>query len=342
MPFWDDAVSAVSKAAVDVGGAVTNTVAPALQTGAHAVAAGACHGANAVTGGQIKELKGAADDQQKRMEHCAKKVEAGFAHLTNKREPWFKEGPGDMGAWMSGIPDSKLVTDLFLPGTHDSGARHGGDFAECQTWTIEEQLRAGIRCFDIRLRQSGDALAVHHGQVFQKAFWGDVRSAFEDFLSENPSEVIFASITDKGVDHDSKRKFKEHLISKIPSNSRWASFGTDLASVPIGNLRGRVVGFMCPFNSTDIEKQDDWECGNCEDKWEKVWCFAREKRAKHTLYVNFCSAVGADELAINSPAGVAFQVNKKAYEHMKDFKPGVIMMDYPGKGIVSRIVEKNF
>ncbi|KAG1926597.1 PLC-like phosphodiesterases superfamily protein [Pimephales promelas] len=60
--------------------------------------------------------------------------------------------------WMANLNDEKLVTELTIPGTHDSLALHGGPAAECQAWSLEDQLNAGIRYFDLRV--SGDNLKV--------------------------------------------------------------------------------------------------------------------------------------------------------------------------------------
>jgi 1-phosphatidylinositol phosphodiesterase len=68
---------------------------------------------------------------------------------------------------MSDVPGSRLLSQLVLPGTHDSCARSGGSLVACQTRTLAEQLKAGIRFLDIRCRHISDAFAIHHGPVFQ-------------------------------------------------------------------------------------------------------------------------------------------------------------------------------
>ncbi|NUS82180.1 MAG: phospholipase, partial [Streptomyces sp.] len=45
--------------------------------------------------------------------------------------------------WLSGIADATPVQRLTLPGTHDSGARYGGPWTECQNTTIGDQLNSG-------------------------------------------------------------------------------------------------------------------------------------------------------------------------------------------------------
>ena len=69
-----------------------------------------------------------------------------YAHKSNA-ESWVKQGTKN---WMSMLPNSTKLKDVSIPGTHDLGARYGGDIVEAQSWTVKEQLNAGIRFLDIR------------------------------------------------------------------------------------------------------------------------------------------------------------------------------------------------
>ena len=58
--------------------------------------------------------------------------------------------------WMAKIPDNALITEINMPATHDSGTTHmnwgvSRPLASCQSWTIPEQLKNGIRVLDIRV-----------------------------------------------------------------------------------------------------------------------------------------------------------------------------------------------
>lgn len=64
--------------------------------------------------------------------------------------------------WMSGIADQRRISEINLPGTHDSGTskvrcgnaftdEYGIEFAKCQSLRISEQLKIGIRYLDLRL-----------------------------------------------------------------------------------------------------------------------------------------------------------------------------------------------
>lgn len=57
--------------------------------------------------------------------------------------------------WMSGISDDTYLSDISIPGTHDSGSRivdsYASTWAKCQNLTITEQLNIGVRYLDMRL-----------------------------------------------------------------------------------------------------------------------------------------------------------------------------------------------
>jgi 1-phosphatidylinositol phosphodiesterase len=67
--------------------------------------------------------------------------------------------------WMGRLSDSTRLSELSLPGTHDSGASvFGGDIAFTQSMSLATQLDSGIRVWDIRLAKNGAGrLVIYHG-----------------------------------------------------------------------------------------------------------------------------------------------------------------------------------
>lgn len=114
--------------------------------------------------------------------------------------------------WMLTISPSKAITALSLPGTHDSGTYRGlgGDVAQTQTMTIAEQLNAGIRYFDIRVKHydgvagkncnstytsANCALHIYHGILpMGIVFERDVLRPTLQFLKSNPSETVLMRV----------------------------------------------------------------------------------------------------------------------------------------------------
>ena len=52
--------------------------------------------------------------------------------------------------WMSVLPDSVRLSELSLPGTHETMSLFGTDSVKNQTMTLPLQLESGIRVLDIR------------------------------------------------------------------------------------------------------------------------------------------------------------------------------------------------
>ena len=71
-----------------------------------------------------------------------------------------QKGKADNSSWMMALDDDASLNSISIPGTHDSGALHS--LAEisgkCQSLSIEEQLKIGVRFLDIRLQLVGDEL----------------------------------------------------------------------------------------------------------------------------------------------------------------------------------------
>lgn len=126
---------------------------------------------------------------------------------------WHDSGPaGNNPQWMLTISPTKTLSDLSLPGTHDSGTYRGrgGPSARTQTMTIAEQLTSGIRWLDIRLRWYDSSalrncnesyaspnceLMVFHGIAKQDVeFERDVLQPVVSFLKNNPSELVMMRI----------------------------------------------------------------------------------------------------------------------------------------------------
>lgn len=128
----------------------------------------------------------------------------------------------DASDWMADLDDTLPLSALTIPGTHDSGALYSiADVAgKCQSLTVREQLKAGVRFFDIRLQLRGDKLAVVHSFVDQLTDFADVLDDMTDFLRDHPTEFLLVSIKQ---DADAKNptttfaKAVEQMLSADPS-----------------------------------------------------------------------------------------------------------------------------
>ena len=75
---------------------------------------------------------------------------------------------------MNDLPDSLKLSKISIPGTHDSATLHGcpsigAGYCVTQHMKIPEQLSAGIRFFDIRLKQDSTdkkKFYIYHGRAY--------------------------------------------------------------------------------------------------------------------------------------------------------------------------------
>lgn len=94
----------------------------------------------------------------------------------------------DTSAWLSNLSDSCSLSSLCLPGSHETLARYGWPFSQCQDVgsTVGQQLREGLRFMDIRLRPRGEKgrerLLAYHGSVDERIEFSAVLEQIWAFL----------------------------------------------------------------------------------------------------------------------------------------------------------------
>lgn len=146
--------------------------------------------------------------------------------------------------WMASLPGSLRLSDLSLPGTHDTGAtKNGGDIGLAQSMTPEEQLKAGIRAWDIRLGEKeltpDGQLWVWHGAAYQGwSFEQDILGTATAFLKQHPGETIVMNIqNEKGI-VDFETRVKGYLDK---STIRPYIYGYTSGNPTLDEMRGKIV-----------------------------------------------------------------------------------------------------
>jgi hypothetical protein len=154
--------------------------------------------------------------------------------------------------WMKNLDDDLLITEITIPGTHDSAADHDHcaenqdchdviEFASTQTYDIKDQMDLGIRFFDVRLaydEHKDRAFEFHHGPYDLKQRLYDAIEWATDFLKANPSEFLVWLIK------------QEH--TKADADAFWMDLSSDLADrditfyskkkiLTVGEARGKVI-----------------------------------------------------------------------------------------------------
>lgn len=162
--------------------------------------------------------------------------------------------PGVLTEWQSKIKDDVLLSQLSMPGTHNSGAHHLSlPSVQCQGASITEQLVHGVRFFDLRVARpfvgfcgAPDDLQVIHGNFPVKIpfpeMLNDVLNDIYAFLQQHPSETAIVSIKQEGSDKWENDDFPNLIWNKFvaPNENRWY-LNDDIPR--LGNARGKAVMF---------------------------------------------------------------------------------------------------
>ncbi|MGW2018692.1 phosphatidylinositol-specific phospholipase C [Streptomyces sp. NPDC001927] len=252
--------------------------------------------------------------------------------------------------WMAGHGDPTPLQKLTLPGTHDSGARFGGPWSECQNTTIAQQLAAGIRFLDVRCRVTGGSFAIHHGASYQNMMFGDVLIACRDFLAAHPSETVLMRVKQE-YSSDSDATFGA-VFTDYLDNRGWRSLFRIGDTVPtLGEARGKVVliadnGGLPGLKWWDggaIAIQDDWNALP-NAKYPKIEAHFRSAVAQPgKLYINFVSTSASLPPRWNSD-----NLNPRVHGFLdgtaNSWKGlGIVVMDYPNtrSGLVESLIRHN-
>lgn len=115
--------------------------------------------------------------------------------VTAKLPVWGKD---EVNEWMSGIDDRTYISQLSIPGTANSASYNyeaaDAQYYKTQTATIEEQLNAGVRCFELRCTEgSGNDLSTAPLQCNRQNVgmtFGKAMQKFETFLKLHPTEFL--------------------------------------------------------------------------------------------------------------------------------------------------------
>ncbi|MFC9794512.1 phosphatidylinositol-specific phospholipase C [Streptomyces sp. NPDC127584] len=252
--------------------------------------------------------------------------------------------------WMAGHGDPTPLQKLTIPGTHDSGARFGGPWSECQNTTIAQQLDSGIRFLDVRCRVTGGSFAIHHGASYQKAMFGDVLVACRDFLAAHPSETVLMRVKQE-YSTDSDATFRA-VFDDYLDNRGWRPLFRIGDTVPtLGQARGKVVLIadngglpgLKWWDGAALALQDDWNALP-NAKYPKVEAHYRQAvEQPGRLYVNFVSTSASLPPRWNSD-----NLNPRVHAFLDGTANtwkglGITVLDYPNtrSGLVESLIRHN-
>ncbi|OHT08090.1 1-phosphatidylinositol phosphodiesterase [Tritrichomonas foetus] len=272
--------------------------------------------------------------------------------------------------WMSKINDNRKLTELSIPGTHETCAFNGGLYYKCQNLGLKEQLEAGIRFLDIRCRHIENVFTIHHAAKYQKInFGGGVRDVCIQFLKEHPNEFIIMLIKPEHTTKKCTRSFEETMQSYIKCYEKY--FYLEEGNPTVSEMRGKIV-VLRPFKSSIIPMGNYLEyvdnkkfttnysiiatVQDCyhiltifhrSSKWKKVVSLLQESqknRENEILYINYGSGSGG----LCCPKTASKYINNRIVDYLisnKNVHAGIIMLDffekYTDYDFVAAIINRN-
>lgn len=207
--------------------------------------------------------------------------------------------------WMAALPDSKRLSEISMPGTHDTMSFYGGDIVQTQSLPLAEQLASGVRALDIRCRHYYDTFTIHHGFVYQNANFDDVLITVQQFLQAYPQETVVMRVKEEYSAEGVTRRFEDTFaMYKQRYPGLFWSFSSN--NPALSQVRGKIVVLQnfgasqpqgIPWGGLNI--QDNYQLSTNWDLYNK-WTAVKQQLANasngdpNTIYVNFLSgAVGS-------------------------------------------------
>jgi 1-phosphatidylinositol phosphodiesterase len=277
--------------------------------------------------------------------------------------------------WMAKLSDTVKLRDISIPGTHDTSANTGGPFCETQSWSITDQLKAGIRFLDIRLKPSGEGFAIHHGICYLHMNFNDVMKMVTGFLQKHPGETLLMRVKQENSDA-SKEVFMTNWKKAMSKYQKWFIKGEQSKNITLGEARGKILimndapgdldlgGIEWKSDSGKMILQDSYTIkfilgkdskGITSDKKKELISkyLERAKTSKRFTF-NHISATGLGSVDSNDatkalgrlPYALSKKFNNHVYKEIGNSKGkqrvGIIVMDYPGEALIYRIVASNW
>lgn len=155
--------------------------------------------------------------------------------------------------WMAALPDTRKLSEINIPGTHDSATQYifPTYFLQDQNTSITEQLMNGYRYLDIRVALAGplgeEELVMKNsfGQCRRgTAIWDETLTYHQvvretlDFLKAHPGETVIFVVKPENSD-DNPERVRELIEAEIEEDSKlWFTRNT----IPLlREVRGKIV-----------------------------------------------------------------------------------------------------
>uniref|UniRef100_UPI00358DECE8 1-phosphatidylinositol phosphodiesterase-like n=1 Tax=Myxine glutinosa TaxID=7769 RepID=UPI00358DECE8 len=257
--------------------------------------------------------------------------------------------------WMASISDEKSIAEISLPGTHNTMSFYGGPAVQCQSWSLKQQLEAGVRFLDIRARHYTNDLPIHHEYYYQHATFRNVLQETMDFLKRHPREVMIMRLREEYTSkrntetmHDTVTRYLQLFAQRdrVWQGHRVPTVGEARGKLIIlQNFNGKRLGI--PYRAKDIMSiSDDYHIPtvfNIPTKWDGVQKHLKAAidGDKQKIYLTYTSGSGG-----LFPITITSHINPRLYDFLDKMngqkqRLGIITMDFPSAQVINMIIGFN-
>lgn len=274
--------------------------------------------------------------------------------------------------WMKLIDENKFLSQINIPGTHDSGTYNFDklifkNYVTTQNLSIRGQLDFGIRFLDIRCRHINNSFTIHHDRYYCNLVFGEVLNQCISFLQANPSECIVMLIKEEYKPKGNSREFYQTFLNYV--NNIGSAYWYDKKTIPrLKDVRRKIVllhrfkfndhafginAMNWPDNKTfKIKIGNDSKELWIQDQYSVTWTqkagaimdlVNESNKRENFWYLNYISLAPTLSATITSTSNFTNAVIYKVATNTKIGFLGMVIMDFPNmkNGLTSCIIDNN-
>jgi len=153
--------------------------------------------------------------------------------------------------WMNQLDDNTYLSQVSIPGTHDSatgegwsgflGELFGPSMGLTQELSIAQQLDCGVRAFDLRPCVQGNELVINHGILQTKANFAETLKQLCQYVTDHPSEFVVVVMRHESDGDDNNSQWSSMMNSCLNSEDIRPMLADYKRDITVGELRGKVL-----------------------------------------------------------------------------------------------------
>lgn len=153
--------------------------------------------------------------------------------------------------WMERLDDNAYLSQVSIPGTHDSatgegwtgflGEMFGPSMGLTQDLSIAQQLDCGVRAFDLRPCVNECELVINHGILQTKAKFPETLRLLCQFVADHPTEFVIVIMRHESDGDDNDSKWGNMMNNSLNGDDIRPHLADYKRDVTVGELRGKVL-----------------------------------------------------------------------------------------------------